>query len=147
MAKERVPTDTLLRRLFKTSSLNRFVENLEKSGQDAPPFHIYIKQLCDEKETPAEQVIKKAGIERTHGHKFFNGTRNPSRDKVLQLAFGFGLDCAGAQKLLTLAKRGALYPKIKRDAVIIYALERELDITTLQEKLHNLQLPLLGAEK
>ncbi|MCL2501200.1 MAG: hypothetical protein FWE90_12830 [Defluviitaleaceae bacterium] len=147
MAKERVPTDTLLRRLFKTASLNRFVERLEESGQDAPPFHVHIKQLCDETETTVEHIIRTAEIERTHGHKFFNGTRIPSRDKVLQLAFGFGLDCAGAQKLLTLAKRGALYPKIKRDAVIIYALERKLGITAVQDKLHDLKLPLLGTEK
>lgn len=147
MDKKRIPTNKLLRRLFKTSSLNHFIKNLQNNGQDAPLFHEYIKQLCGEKEILVEQVIKKAEIERTHGHKFFNGTRNPSRDKVLQLAFGFGLDCAGAQKLLTLAKRGALYPKIKRDAVIIYALERELGITALQEKLHELELPLLGAEK
>jgi transcriptional regulator with XRE-family HTH domain len=147
MAKERIPTDTLLRRLFKTTSLNLFVKNLEENGLNAPPFHLYIKRLCEEKELTPEQVIKKAEIERTHGHKFFNGTRNPSRDKVIQLAFGLALDCAGTQKLLTLAKRGALYPKIKRDAAIIYALERKLDFTKVQELLFDLQLPLLGAER
>jgi hypothetical protein len=45
---------------------------------------------------------------------------------------------------LTIANRGALYPRVKRDTVIIYALERGLDIVAVQATLHELSMPLLG---
>jgi len=147
MPDEKIPTNTLLQRLFKTSSLNRFIKRLDDDKNSLPLFHEYINQLCTEKEIPPERIIKKAEIERTYGHKFFNGTRKPSRDKVLQIAFGFEMDYEETQKLLSIARKSALHPKIQRDAVIIYALERGYDIVSLQATLLDLSLPLLGEDK
>ena len=147
MSSEKVSTSTLLRRLFKTASLERVIRRFDEAEPDVPPFHEYINNLCKEKGIVPEQIIKNADIERTFGHKFFNGTRNPSRDRVIQLAFGFGMDYDEAQRLLTIANRGALYPRVKRDAVIIYALERGLDIVAVQATLHELSMPLLGELK
>jgi hypothetical protein len=65
---------------------------------------------------------------------------------VIQLAFGLDLDLDGAQKLLKIAQKSPLYPKIKRDAAIIYCLQHGKDILDTQAVLHELGLTLLGGE-
>jgi hypothetical protein len=137
-------TSALLQRIFKTSSLERFIKRFDESGYDIPPFSVYISALCSEKNTLPQHIIKKADIERSYGHQLFNGTRTPSRDKVIQLAFGFEMNFDDTQKLLTIAKKSILYPKIKRDAVIIYALNHGYDIVAVQTSLFDLSLPTLG---
>jgi len=91
-----------------------------------------------------EHIIKQSMIERTYGHQLFNGTRNPSRDKVVQLAFGFGLDVEGTQKLLVASQKSPLYPKIMRDAAILYCINHKKDILETQDLLQDLCLSLLG---
>jgi transcriptional regulator with XRE-family HTH domain len=111
------------------------------------PFHIHISNICNSNGQVPEQVIKRSGIERTYGHQLFNGTRNPSRDKVIQLAFGLELDVDGTQNLLKAAHMNSLYPKIKRDAVILYCIENKKDFFETQSALQTLDLTLLGGKK
>ncbi|MBN1265003.1 MAG: hypothetical protein JXA25_05890 [Anaerolineales bacterium] len=89
-------------------------------------------------------MISRSAIDRTYGHQLFNGRRNPSRDKVIQLAFGLKLDLDETQSLLQAAQKSALYPKVKRDAAIIFCLHHEKDIFETQEVLKVLGLTMLG---
>lgn len=139
-------TSTLLRRLFKAPALEKFIES-NTAEMALPQFHTYISELCRAAGQVPEQVIRKAAIDRTYGHQLFNGTRKPSRDKVIQLAFGFGLDVDGTQELLKLAQKNALYPRIKRDAAILYCLNKRLDIQETQSVLQALEQTLLGGEE
>jgi len=122
MPDNRVSTGALLKRLFKTVSIARFIKYFDKH-MVYTTFDTYITDLCVEKNIKPQRVIIKADIERTYGYQLFNGRRKPSRDKVIQLAFGFGMNYDKAQELLKAARKSTLYPKIKRDAVIIYGLE------------------------
>ena len=103
--------------------------------------------LSEERGLKRESVISRAGLERSFGHRLFNGTRNPSRDTSLQLAFGLGLDCDGTQQLLTVAGAGALHPQVKRDAVIAYCLHGGRSFMDAQGLLYENGLPLLGGAK
>lgn len=145
MAKERIPTGTLLQRLFKTKSIKRFISTYDEEMKRVP-FSAYINRLCNDRDAVPEQIIKKSGIDRTYGHQIFNGARNPSRDKVIQLAFGFEMDYGEAQELLKIARKSSLYARIERDAVLIYALNKKLAISDVQATLKDLGLPLLGKE-
>ena len=93
------------------------------------------------------RVIGQSQIERTYGHQLFNGTRRPSRDKVLQLALGLGLSVEDAQRLLRAAGKSQLYPRLKRDAVILYGIQNKLSILAVQECLTKYGLSLLGEQK
>lgn len=136
-------TSTLLRKLFKTTDIAEFIEK-NSAEMGIPPFYAYITNLCKTTGQAPERVIHRAGIERTYEHQLFNGTRNPSRDKVIQLAFGLDLDLDGTQKLLQIAEKSPLYPKIKRDAAILYCISHRKDILETQSVLHSLGLSLLG---
>jgi hypothetical protein len=138
-------TSTLLRRLFNAQDLETFMD-CHASELDLPPFHTYITQLCETTGQVPEQVIKRAGIERTYGHQLFNGTRKPSRDKVLQLAFGFQLTLECTHRLLQIAQKSPLYPKIKRDAAILFCIQHRKDVIETQCVLESLGLTLLGGD-
>ena len=140
-----ISTQELWAKLFKSPSIGSFFD--EHSGMELPAFSDYIERLADEKGEKREAVISRAGIERSYGHRLFNGTRNPSRDTVLQLALGFELDCDGAQQLLKVAGASALHPKVKRDAVIAYCLHNGRSLMDAQELLYENGLPLLGGAK
>jgi len=146
MRSEQISTSSLLQRLFKTNHLGRFIRHYEKQ-LDSVTFSEYINQLCAYRGVAPAQIIKKSNIERTFGHQLFNGRRTPSRDKVIQLAFGFEMDYDETQALLKTACKSPLYPKVKRDAVVIYALKRGFGIMEVQATLDELSLPLLGKDE
>lgn len=140
-----ISTQELWARLFKAPSIGSFLD--AHSGTELPGFSDYIARLADENGEKRESVIARAGLERSYGHRLFNGTRNPSRDTVLQLAFGFRLDCDGTQQLLKIAGASALHPKVKRDAVLAYCLHNGQSLMDAQELLYENGLPLLGGAR
>lgn len=146
LLKKEAGTSTLLRRLFKAPNLEEFMEN-NTDEITLPQFHEYISGLCKAGGQVPEHIIRHASIDRTYGHQLFNGTRKPSRDKVIQLAFGFGLTVDGTQKLLQIAQKNALYPRIRRDAAILYCLNNHMSILDTQSVLQGLGLTLLGGEE
>ena len=143
--REKVRTSTLLKGLFKTRNLPTFIRQNE-AFMKVPSFFEYITKLAQERNLVPERIVKQSQIERTYGHQLFNGTRRPSRDKVIQMAFGFGLNVEETQNLLRIAEKNELYPKIKRDAVILHCLAREKDLFETQDVLASFNLTLLGGD-
>lgn len=143
MDKKTVSTSSLWTRLLKTDSAERFLRDYD-TQEELPPFSEYIQTVCREKGLVAEHIIKNSGIDRTYGHQLFSGLRKPSRDKVLMLAFGIGLTPDETQDLLRVAGRSLLYPKIKRDAVIAFCLNKKNSLMETQEILDEMGLTLLG---
>ncbi len=138
-------TSMLFRRINKSSDVEDFCVKNELWFEEVT-FSEYASSICKERGLVIESVIKKAQLDRTYGHQLFNGTRHPSRDKVLQLAFGFPLDLDETQKLLSMAGKNCLYPRVKRDAVIIFALQKKMDIIETQDLLLSLKLPIFNNE-
>ncbi|HBT65439.1 MAG TPA: hypothetical protein DEB10_12355 [Ruminococcaceae bacterium] len=141
--KKPLPTSKLWEQLIKATSVKQFIGQNE-SEIGLPAFCEYISALCKERGEVPEHVIKKANIERSFGHAIFRGDRNPSRDTVLQLAFGFGADVELAQALLRHAGHSLLYPRVPRDTAIIYCLIHGTSIIETQHILMELNLPLIG---
>lgn len=139
----KISTSVLMGRLSRAANIKRFMEK-NAPYMNAPPFHEYIRQKCSEMGISPEQVIKRADIERTYGHQLFRGLRTPSRDKVLQLAFGFGSGVEDTQELLKTARKSLLYPKIKRDAAILFCINRGMSVFETQVALEELGISLLG---
>ena len=140
---QEISTRELWARLFQSPTIESFLQ--ENSGEnELPAFSDYITGMCDVRGDKPEQVINRAGIERSFGYRLFSGSRNPSRDTVLQLAFGFGLSTDATQQLLKVAQATPLHPKVKRDAVVAYCLHNGLSLMQAQEALHGNGLPVLG---
>ena len=140
-----VNTNTLMKRLFKAADLDTYLQGNDSYLQ-APDFYTLLKSYCQQREMLPAHVIELSQIERTYGHQLFNGTRRPSRDKVIQLALGLGLSVEEAQQLLRSAGKSQLYPRLKRDAVLLYAIQKKLPILAVQESLTKYGLTLLGGQ-
>lgn len=143
VSKKPLPTSALWEQIFKASSVNEIYS--QRDNETAmPSFSEYISSLCKQRGEVPERIIKKAHIERTFGHAIFRGDRNPSRNTVLQFAFGFDADVDLAQSLLKHAGHSALYPRVPRDAVISYCLYHHMSFMDTQHILFELNLPLMG---
>ena len=139
-------TRELWAELFKAPTVEDYFES-SRHSRSLPVFSEYITLLCNEKGEKPEHILKKSCIESSFGHKLFSGTRNPSRDTVLQLAFGFELDNDETQQLLKIARMSALHPRVKRDAVIAFCLHRHISLIETQQLLYENKLPVLGEKR
>ncbi|MBR3160754.1 MAG: hypothetical protein IKF14_16835 [Atopobiaceae bacterium] len=138
-------TRELWARLFKASTASTYLS--ENGDITLPCFSDYLVQLTNERKLKRESVIAAANIERSFGYRLYNGTRNPSRDTTLQLAFGLGLDCDQTQQLLKVAQMSPLHPKVKRDAVLAWCLHNGKPLIYAQNVLYENGLPLLGGDR
>ena len=139
----RVRTDTLMRRIIKADALEDCLRQNEAS-MEKRDFRAHIHALCRQRNTVPERVIRKSEIERGYGHQLFNGTRRPSRDKVIQLALGFGLSVEETQALLRQAGHSPLYPRLRRDAALIFCLGKGMSVLETQALLDKYGITLLG---
>lgn len=144
-ADDNAKTSTLLRQLFQAPDLDTFFDRYQPA-LCLPDFHEYLLELCRERQMKKETVIRRAGIERTYGYQLLNGTRKPSRDKTLQLALALRLNMDETQKLLQIAEKSPLYPRLKRDAAVLYCVSHGYGVMETQSLLHELGLALLGEE-
>lgn len=111
---------------------------------NALPFHKYLGALISERNISIPHVGVKALLSRSFTYQIFSGDRVPSKDIILRIALALEFSLDDTQRLLKLADRGALYPKIKRDAVIIYCINNKPGLYKTDEMLVSLgQEPLL----
>ena len=73
----------------------------------------------------------------------FNGQKKPSRSKIIQIALALQLDIRETNNLLSLSDNGYLYPKVRYDAIILYALEHKKSIIDTNLILDMYELPIL----
>ncbi len=138
-------TATLRRRLFKAPNFEAFVE--ENANLLAPlKISDYLTELREKSGFSVGQIVLRCNIDRNYFHQLLNGTRHPSRDKLIQLAFGFGLNVDEAQELLKAAQMSPLYPRIVRDAAILRCLHDGKRFDEMQGLLERMNLPLLDGE-
>ena len=94
--------------------------------------------LLTERQVSSADWIRSVGISKTYGYQILRGERRPGRDVVLRTALCLRLDLAGTQRLLALSGCGALYPKLRRDAALIFALDRGMRLLEAEELLSSL---------
>lgn len=126
-------TEELLQELLESSDPLRFAEKNNIGKRSLPE---YLQQLLDEKGLVRSEVVRKASINETFGYQIFMGQRNASRDKILQLAFAMGLTLKEANRLLQAAGANELYCKNRRDAIIIFCLDKGYSLQKTDEELY-----------
>ncbi|MCL2020144.1 MAG: hypothetical protein FWG70_10375 [Oscillospiraceae bacterium] len=142
----KVPTATLLTRIFSTKNIKSFVFR-NKEHLKLPTLAEHLSELCTQKSVKPSDVIKNADMDRFYGAQIFSGKRtNPSREYLIRLAFGLSLSYKECQRLLTVAGKSLLYPRVESDAVIIKCLHSGLCYHEAENLLFEMGLPTLGGE-
>lgn len=137
-----ISTHLLIKELKESSNVASYIARYE-SDLNAMDFTAYINHLLSDKALKKSQVIKDSALHRTYGYQVFSGIKNPSRDKVLMLAFGFKLNFDETQRLLSYAKFSPLYPKDKRDATITFCLMNHKTMDDTNHMLYDMHMDIL----
>ena len=79
-----------------------------------------------------------ADVSKSYGYQNLRGERVPGRDILLRTALSLGLSLKEAQRLLAVGGCGALYPRVRRDAAVIFALNQKMTLLQAEELLASL---------
>ena len=94
-----------------------------------------LTRLFEKRGITKSALAKQSGMSEIYVHQIFAGRRNPSRSRLICLCFGLGATLDETQELLRLAGLAPLYPRIRRDAIIIYGLVNGVGPHELNDKL------------
>ena len=130
-----VLTEELLHTLLEADTVETVSD---MSCFTAPSLSDLLNQLLVEKGLRRVDVIHEARINDTFGYQIFTGQRNPSRDKVLALACALGCDVKETSRLLQAAGVNNLYPKKRRDAIILFCLSKHMVLQEIEDELYRL---------
>ncbi len=88
----------------------------------------HLHALLSLKNLSRADVIRGSLLGRAYVYRIFAGQKIPSRDKLIALAFGMRLSDEETQKMLKLSGNRELYARDERDALILFALQRNMTI-------------------
>lgn len=103
----------------------------------------YLEELFRQKNRTKKQVVKDSGLDPIYAYQILSGRKNGSRNKLLCLSLAMGLSAEEANRWLTLCGKACLYPRIARDAVLLYGLEKSLTVYQVDELLFQAGEPSL----
>ena len=126
-------TEELLGELLEAPSLDGFIEAHDLGARSLSE---YLNALLEEKHLERAAVVRMANLNETFGYQNFKGTRRPSRNKVLQIAFAMALTLRETNRALEAAGVSSLYSKDRRDAIIIFCLDRGCSLQKVNEELY-----------
>lgn len=130
-------TSELLNDVKSAESIQKFLSENEEDLYN-PQLKSHLQRLLKEKKVNKMQVIRRGALSENYAYQIFSGVKSPSRDKVIQLAVGFGLDLEETSYLLKIAGLGELYPRTRRDAILIYCIEHRLTIMQINDLMYDL---------
>ena len=119
--KSQKTTDQLLKILQNSNDINSYLTD-NNSNISNISFHEYLTQLLDEKGLTKAQVITDSNIQKTTATNL-DGSKTPSRDKVIALALAMQLNLDEANRLLHLSNNGILIRKSKETALLYSVLK------------------------
>lgn len=130
----RLEDDALWIDLLCSSSIDDYIERNRPKIHDVE-LRAHLNRLLEEKRYNRHQVIQEAQIDKVYGYQIFSGERKPSRDKLIQICFGMRLCIHDAQELLEIGGFMPLNPRILRDAIILFCLVKDKDVTRVDDEL------------
>ena len=136
-------TQNLLKTLHDSEDLNAV---LAQSASEfiAQPLCDTLAVLLKEKGLTRSQAIRGSMLNMIYGQQIFAGTKTPSRDKLIAIAFGMQLSFQEADTLLKQQGYPHLYPRRERDAVIIYSLLHGMSLLDTNTLLYENELETLN---
>lgn len=127
---------THLLNILKDASLEDIDEYVSKylTGQ-FNSFPAYMDYLISKKKLKRQDIFQKADIPQKYGYKLLSGeSHTTDRDKLLRLFIAMNMTLKETQRALKLYGAPILYSKIKRDAIIIIALNKGIScVDTVNE--------------
>lgn len=106
--------------------------------QTEPACAQVLQNLLGQAGLSAPEWIAAADISKSYAYQILRGERIPGRDILLRTALVLRLSLKEVQRLLAVSGCGALYPKIRRDAAVIFALNQHMTLLETEDLLVSL---------
>ncbi|MGN1002501.1 MAG: helix-turn-helix domain-containing protein [Oscillospiraceae bacterium] len=127
-------TNNLHQELMEAPDLDQFLSENQDSFIGGS-IHELLNALFQKRGISKATLAKQSGMSEVYLHQVFAGRRNPSRSRLLCLCFGLSATLEETQELLKQCALAQLYPKNRRDAIIIYGLVNGLSLFDINDKL------------
>ena len=127
-------TNNLRQELMETATLDQFLsENQNNFNRDS--ICELLNRVFQKRRISKATLAKQSGMSEVYLHQVFSGRRNPSRNRLLCLCFGLNASLEETQELLKRCGFAQLYPKDRRDAIILYGILNGMDLFAVNDKL------------
>lgn len=125
-----IPTDQIIHQI-KESPVQFSEKHLD--GIAGIRFENYLSELMEKYRCTPGQLIIRTCLSKPFIYQVLKGERVPGRDVILRISLAMRANVDETQRMLTLAEKGVLYPKIKRDAAILCCIEarKSLEYTNM----------------
>lgn len=142
----RITTDELNHAIRTATDIEDFLKK-NKENMLTQSLCEHLNMLLSQKGLSRAEVVRGSQLDRAYVYQIFSGERIPSRDKLIAMAFGLHLSGDETQTMLKLSGNRELYARDERDAMILFALQREMTILETNELLFGHGLFVLGLTK
>ena len=127
-------TNNLQQELMTAPDLDRFLSENQDNFLSGNILEL-LNALFQKRNISKAALAKQSGMSEVYLHQVFSGRRNPSRSRLLCLCFGLNATLEETQELLKQCGLAQLYPKNKRDAIILYGILNGMDLFAVNDKL------------
>ena len=121
-------TNNLQQELMAAPDLDRFLSENQDNFNDGN-IHELLNTLFQKRKLSKAALAKRSGMSEVYLHQVFSGRR------LICLCFGLSATLEESQELLKQGGFAQLYPKNRRDAIIIYGLVNGAGLFEVNDKL------------
>lgn len=107
------------------------IDDYISSNTSSFVFHTindFWENACEKSGESKSNIINKADFNYCYFYDVINGRKIPAKDKIIRLVLAMNLSLDDCQQALRLCDKSLLYPRIKRDSIIIYAINNNMTI-------------------
>lgn len=100
---------------------------------------VYLDKLLLQKGVPKKEIVKNCGLDPIYAYQILSGRKKGERDKLLCIAYAMKLSLEETNRLLYCAGKPKLYPKSKRDAILIFGFQHHFTVSQVDDLLYEVQ--------
>ena len=135
-------TEELTNDIKESKSIDLFIEsNLQEF--DSKLFVKTLQSFLQVMNISKQELIRRSCLNASFVYDIFNSKKTPSRDTVIKLSLALGLTLQESNRLLQLAGYSNLYPRIEREAIIIFCIHNRKGLGYTNDLLDEMQEELL----
>lgn len=136
-------TEELLTDLKQCDSIDTYMKENSEEIKSSNYLDYFNHLLAIHNKTLGE-IEKEALVPKSTLYSIYGGTRNGKKENIIKIGFSIGVNLSEMQQLLKLSHNQELYARNKRDSIIIYGLNQNMNIYQVDELLREYQeVPLL----
>lgn len=130
-------TDELLGELLSSNNIEQYIKENEEYFIDLSVSE-FLSEYISKKGLKKSTVINNAEISEIFGFQVMSGKRRPSRNTLLSLCIAAKMNVEETQATLKIAGYAPLYPKNKRDSIILLAISGGKNVCDINNELFDL---------